>query len=246
MGTIFAIGGGEIKDLETFALDKKVVESTGKKNPKALFIPTASDGPQGYIDSFNYVYGEKLECSTDVLLLLEGKTSTEEARKKIMDADIIYVGGGNTRKMLQVWEKYGVDNSLKEAYESGKILSGLSAGSICWFKSGHSDSNSFDAESCWNYIRIEGLNLIDAMHCPHYNEDIREEDFNKKILEYDEIGIAIDNNCAIEFKDNYYKVHKSDIQSKAYKVYQVDGKIIREELNNTLEYKLIKELLHNR
>ncbi len=173
IGTIFAIGGGEIKDLETFALDKKVVESTGKKNPKALFIPTASDEPQGYIDSFNYVYGEKLECSTDVLLLLEGKTSTEEARKRIMDADIIYVGGGNTRKMLQVWEKYEVDNSLKEAYESGKILSGLSAGSICWFKSGHSDSNSFDAENGWNYIRIEGINLIDAMHCPHYNEDIR-------------------------------------------------------------------------
>ncbi len=244
MGTIFAIGGGEIRDLETFAIDKKVVESTGKKKPKALFIPTASDEPQGYIDSFNYAYGEKLECNTDVLLLLEGKTGTEEARKKIMDADLIYVGGGNTRKMLQVWKKYGVDNLLKEAYENGKILSGLSAGSICWFKSGHSDSNSFDSGNGWNYIRIEGLNLIEAMYCPHYNEDIREEDFNEKILEYDEIGVAIDNNCAIEFKDNYYKIHKSNIQSKAYKVYQVDGKIIREELNNTSEYKLMKELLH--
>lgn len=244
MGTIFAIGGGEMRDLETFAIDKKIVESTGMKSPKALFIPTASDEPQGYIDLFNYVYGEKLGCNTDVLLLLEGKTSTDESRKKIMDADIIYVGGGNTRKMLQVWEKYEIDNSLKVAHKNGKILSGLSAGSICWFKSGHSDSNSFDAEGEWNYIRIEGLNLIDAMHCPHYNEDIREEDFNKKILEYDEIGIAIDNNCAIEFKDNYYKIHKSDVQSKAYKVYQVDGKTIREELNNTSEYKLIKELLH--
>lgn len=245
MGTIFAIGGGEIRDLETFAIDRKVVESTGKKNPKALFIPTASDEPQGYIDSFNYVYGEKLECNTGVLLLLEGKTSTEEARKKIMDADIIHVGGGNTRKMLQVWEKYGVDISLIEAYENGKILSGLSAGSICWFKSGHSDSNSFDSGNGWNYVKIEGLNLIDAIHCPHYNEGAREEGFNEMILEYDEIGIAIDNNCAIEFKDNYYKIHKSDIQSKAYKIYQVDGKIIREELNNTSGYKLIKELLHS-
>lgn len=244
MGTIFAIGGGELRDFETFAIDRKIVESTGKKNPKALFIPTASNEPQGYIDSFNYVYGEKLECITDVLLLLEGKTSSKEARAKIMDADLIYVGGGNTRKMLQTWEKYGLSNSLKEAYEKDTILSGISAGSICWFKSGHSDSNSFNEESEWSYIRIEGLNLIDAMHCPHYNEDIREVDFNKKITEYNEIGIAIDNNCAIEFKDNYYKIHKSDAKSKAFKVCLIDGKIIREELNNTLEYKLIKELLH--
>ena len=210
-------------------------------NPRALFIPTASDEPQGYIDSFNYVYGDKLECNTDVLLLLEGKTSAEKARKKIMDADLIYVGGGNTLKMLQVWEKYGVDKFLKEAHENRKVLSGLSAGSICWFKSGHSDSNSLDSG---NYSRIEGLDLIGAMHCSHYNEDTREKDFDKKILEYDEIGIAIDNNCAIEFKDDYYRIHKSNIQSRAYKVHQADGKIVREELNNTSEYRLMKELLH--
>lgn len=242
MGSIFAIGGGEISNLETFIIDKEIVKSSKKKNPKVLFIPTASDEPQEYIDTFNYVYGEKLQCEVDVLLLIEGKTNTEEAKNKIMKADIIYVGGGNTRMMLQVWKKYGVDNSLKEAYKNGKILSGLSAGSICWFKSGHSDSNSFDTENKWSYTRIEGLNLIDAMHCPHYNEDKREEDFNEKILEYDEIGIAIDNNCAIEFKDSYYKIHKSDIESKAFKVYQLEGKIIREELNNTTEYKSIDQL----
>lgn len=244
MGIIFAIGGGEISNLETLDIDKKVVESIEKKTPKALFIPTASDEPQGYIDSFNYVYGEKLKCNTDVLLLLEGTMSTEEARRKIMDADIIYVGGGNTSKMLQVWKTYGVDKLLKEAYKNGKILSGLSAGSICWFRSGHSDSQSFDTEDKWNYIRIEGLNLIGAMHCPHYNEDTREEDFNQKIFEYDEIGIAIDNNCAIEFKSNYYRIHKSNLQSKAYKLYKLNGRIIKEELNNTTEYKLIDELLY--
>lgn len=241
MGIIFAIGGGEISNLETFYLDKKIVEATQKKNPRALFIPTASGEPQEYIDAFHHVYGDKLHCKTDSLLLLEGKTSAEEAKRKIMDADLIYVGGGNTRRMMQIWQRYGVDNALKEAYEKGKVLSGLSAGSICWFKSGHSDSNSFDGVENWDYIRIEGLNLIDAMHCPHYNEDTREEDFDKKVLEYDEIGIAIDNNCAIEFKSNHYIVHKSDPRAKAYKVYQIDGKIVREELNNMTEYKLIEE-----
>ncbi len=81
------------------------------------------------------------------------------------------------------------------------------------------------------------------MHCPHYNEDTREEDFNSKILEYDEIGIAIDNNCAIEFRNNYYIAHKIDSNSKAYKVYQFNGEIIREELNNTTEYKTVEQLL---
>jgi len=193
--------------------------------------------------SFNYRYGEELGCKTDVLLLLEGKTTSQEAREKIINADIVYVGGGNTRRMIEVWKNYGVDKVLREAYDKGKTLSGVSAGSICWFKSGHSDSDSFETAGEWNYIRVEGINLIDAMHCPHYNEDTREEDFNKKVLEYDEIGIAIDNNCAIEFKDESYIVHKTDEKSKAYKVYKFKGEIIREELNNTTEYRSVKELL---
>jgi len=244
MGTIFAIGGGEIRKLETLHIDNMIVESAHKENPKTLFIPTASNESQEYIDSFNYIYGEKLGCSTDVLLLLEGKTSAEECKKKIMDADIIYVGGGNTRKMLQVWEDYGVDQLLKEAYKSGKVLSGMSAGSICWFKSGHSDSQSFDTEDNWRYIRIEAMNLINAMHCPHYDEDARKEDFSRKVLEYDEIGIAVENNCAIEFKDNYYKIHKSNLKAKAYKLYQLNREVIKVELNNTAEYRPIEEILH--
>lgn len=242
MGIIFSIGGGDMSNLETLLIDEKVVESTQKKNPKALFIPTASDEAPGYIDAFNYIYGEKLGCHTDVLLLLEGNISNEEAKTKIMDTDIIYVGGGNTSKMLEVWKKYGVDKSIKEAYEKGKTLSGLSAGSICWFKSGLSDSESFGSEGNWNYTRLEGLNYINAMNSPHYNEDTREEDFNKMILKYDEIGIALDNNCAIEFKDNGYKIHKSEVQAKAYKLFKSNGKVIREELNNTKEYGPIEAL----
>lgn len=243
MGNIFAIGGGEIKDLETFGIDKKIVEASKKEKPIALFVPTASGEPQDYIDSFNYVYGKKLGCKTDVLLLLEGKTSSQEAREKIMNSDIVYVGGGDTRKMMEVWKSYDIDRFLREAYQQGKILSGLSAGSICWFKSGHSDSQSFETTGQWNYIRVEGINLIDAMYCPHYNEDTRKEDFDKKILEYDEIGIAVYNNCAIEFKDEKYIIHKTDKESKAYKVYQNNGEIIKEELTNTIEYRSVSELL---
>lgn len=243
MRTIFAIGGGEISELETYEIDKKIVESSGKVNPKALFIPTASGEPQGYIDKFNKIYGEKLGCKIDVLLLLEGKTSSEEAKEKIMNSDIIYVGGGDTRMMIETWKNYNVDKHLREAHEKGKVLSGLSAGSICWFKFGHSDSESFGTEGKWHYIRTEGINLIDAFHCPHHNEDNREEDFAEKILEYDVVGIAIENNCAIEFKEDSYKVHKSVDDAKAYKLYKHDDEIIKEELDNTDNYNDLKELL---
>lgn len=244
MGTIFAIGGGEIGELETLAIDKKIVESANKDKPKALFIPTASDERQGYIDDFNYVYGDKLGCIVGTLFLLDKKITKQEAREKILKSDIIYVGGGNTRKMLEIWDEYGVSNALREAYEKGITLSGLSAGSICWFKKGHSDSNSFSGDSNWSYVIVDGLGLIDAVNCPHYDEDTREDDFNEKILKYNEVGIAMDNNCAIEFKDDYYRIHKSDSKAKAYKLYKKDNKVIREELLNTLEYKPIKELLN--
>lgn len=243
MKIIYAIGGGEINDLETFEIDKKIVEASGKKNPKALFIPTASGEPQGYVDSFDKLYGDKLGCETDCLLLIDGRTSSEEAEKKIMSSDIIYVGGGNTGMMMEVWKKYNVDKHLIEAHEKGIILSGLSAGSICWFNKGQSDIEQFEVGSLDNYTIIDGIGLIDAMHSPHYNEDKREIDFSLKMENYDGVGIAIDNNCAIEFNGNEYKVHKSDPTANAYKVFKSSEGVTKEVLDNMDEYNSLDELL---
>lgn len=243
MGTIFAIGGGEISKMETLDIDKKIVESSRKAHPKALFIPTASGEPKEYIESFNTIYGKNLGCKTDVLFLLNKQITSDEIRQKIMRSDIVYVGGGNTRKMMKIWRAHNVDKFLIEAYKNGVIMSGLSAGSICWFKSGMSDSESFEKQGDWNYIRIEGLNLIPAMHCPHYNEESRRKSLIPMLSKYDEVAIAVENNCAIEFKDNVYKIHKSNDEAKAYKIYHHFGKISEKELNNVKEYKPLRELL---
>lgn len=133
MGTIVVIGGGSIKDLETFHLDKRVVGHTGKKCPKALFIPTASSDSKEYAEAFHEVYGGKLGCETEALYLLSDPPSKKELRKKILDADLIYVGGGNTLKMMKRWRHLGVDQLLKVAYRKGTVLAGISAGGICWF-----------------------------------------------------------------------------------------------------------------
>ncbi len=243
MGTIFAIGGGEIGDFETINIDKQIVECAKVERAKALFIPTASNDAGGYVDTFRRVYGEHLGCEIDTLLLVNNSLLLNDIREKILNADIIYVGGGNTRKMLEIWRRYKVDECLKEAYEKGVILSGLSAGSICWFKNGHSDSLSFDGDGEWKYIVIDALGFIDVIHCPHFNEDIREENFKEKLMEYDGVGIAIENNCAIEFKDGYYKIHKSNSDAKAYKMYKLNGEIVKIELDNVSEYKELENLL---
>lgn len=244
MKKIVAIGGGEIKNLETIKIDKEIVKSTMKQTPKALFIPTASGEPKEYIEAFSKVYGEKLGCKVDVLKLIDENIKEYEIEYKIMDSDIIYVGGGDTKTMLEIWKEKKVDKALKKAWEKGTILSGLSAGSICWFESGHSDSMSFlDGREEWNYIKLNALGFIKAMHCPHYNEDNREEDFAKKIMKYDVIGIAIENNCAIEFKDNQYRVLTSEEGAKAYKVFKKDNSIMKEEIKKISTYRPLEELL---
>jgi len=243
MRKIYAIGGGEISKLETLEIDREIVKATGKEKPAALFIPTASGDAQGYIASFHRVYGEILGCKTDMLLLVNHETAYAEAKEKILGSDIVYVGGGNTRKMMKIWTECQVDKLLMEAYEKGIILSGLSAGSICWFQYGHSDSESFETEGVWKYIRVDGLNLINAIHCPHYNEDNRAPDFEGMVLKTDIVGIALENNSAIEMNDDTYKIHKSCKDAKAYKIFHTNGILYKEELENVFGYKLLSELL---
>ena len=172
MKTIIAIGGGEIGrpgyPIETTKIDKEIIKSTGKKNPKLLFIPTASCDSESYYKTVKKHFGQRLGCKTDALYLISKKLNKKEIEEKIFQSDIIYVGGGNTLKMMKIWRKTGVDKILKEAYKKGIILSGISAGSICWFKWGNSDSKKFNNSEA-NLIRVSGLNLINALHCPHYD-----------------------------------------------------------------------------
>ena len=108
---------------ETLAIDRKIVCLTGKGSPKALFIPTASGDSPRYWQSFQEVYGEELGCESDVLYLLGVSPTKEELEQRILSADLVYVGGGNTLKMMRRWRKLGVDKVLKEAYRRGIVLS---------------------------------------------------------------------------------------------------------------------------
>lgn len=157
---IVAIGGGEIRTAGTLAIDKEIIRLAQKERPKLLFIPTASSDSEDYCLHIDKYYGKKLSCKTDVLFLLKETPSSNEIKKKILSTDIIYVGGGNTLKMMKLWRRLGVDKLLKTAWQIGIVLCGISAGSICWFESGHSDSMSFYNPKKWKYINVHGLGFL--------------------------------------------------------------------------------------
>lgn len=243
MKKIVAIGGGKLKNLETLRIDKKVIRLSDKRRPKALFIPTASNDSENYWEIFQKVYGKKLGCKADVLYLFKSNLSKEQIKDKILSSDLIYVGGGNTLKMVKLWRKLGIDKLLRTAYNKGIVLSGLSAGSICWFKYGYSDSLKFYNPKKWRYIRMKGLGFINATHSPHYTGEKRKKGFQKIMKKYGGIGIALDDNCAIEFIENKYKVITSKKHAKAYKIYKRKGKIITEIIKQRKEFASITTLL---
>lgn len=228
MGKIVAIGGGELSKGETYVLDQYIVELSGKNNPKLLFIPTASDDASGYITRIKD-YFERFGCSVEALCLISHKYTDEVIKSMILNADIIYVGGGDTVRMIEKWKEFNVHSYLKEAYEQGVVLSGISAGSICWFEFGHSDSDSFINEKQWNYIKAQGLGIIPAAHCPHYNEDGRES-FDNMILNESIVGIALENKTAFVEKDGQYSLLKADKNSKAYVLRGLNGILLKDEL----------------
>lgn len=232
---IVAIGGGEIRTRGTAPIDRELIRLSNKKNPKLLFIPTASSDSERYWSHVQEYFGSFLKCRTDVLFLINGQLSRKQIQRKILAADIIYVGGGNTLFMMRLWRRLGLDKLFKAAYEKGTVLAGISAGAICWFESGHSDSMSFYSPRKWKYINVRGLGLIKGIHCPHYNSRTRgiprRKDFRDMIRRTGGIGIAIENNCAIEFIDGrFYKVISSKSYAHAYRVYKRRGEVVSEQI----------------
>ena len=245
---IVAIGGGNIRTRGTAPIDREIIRLSGRKNPKLLFIPTASSDSEDYWNHAQEYFGGYLKCKTSVLFLIKECPPREEIRRKILSADIIYVGGGNTLKMMRLWRRLGVNGLLRRAYAKGTVLCGISAGSICWFESGHSDSMSFYNPRKWKYINVTGLGFIKGVHCPHYNSETlgipRRKDFREMIRAIGGLGIAIENNCAIEFIDGkVYKVITSKSYSGAYRVYRSGGKVFAEKIKQVEQMTPIHKLM---
>ncbi len=242
MVKIVAIGGWEMREKSTLSIDKEIIKFSEKKNPKILFIPTASSDAEGYFQGFKK-YFEDLWGKVDVLYLIKEKPSKIEIQEKILGADIIYVGGGNTLKMMTLRRKLGVDKALQQALKKDIILSGLSAGSICWFDYGNSDSRKFTSKST-QLIKVTWLGYIHAFHCPHYDvEPERQEDVKRMMKKSPLVAIAIENDCAIQIKNDTYKIITSKKWAKAYKIYRKNKEYFKQEIQQQKKFMPIENLL---
>lgn len=197
MRTIVAIGGGEIKNKTTLEIDKYIaslaVARAGDRRANALFVGTASHDYLPYYNSFRKTYTSVLGLKCDVALTVYKKTEAEKLREKFDAADLIYVGGGDTLFMLASWKESGILPLIREAYERGVILAGLSAGAICWFERIYTDSGGEGGPS---YKMADGLGWLKGAACPHFN--LRKDEFER---DFDENkAFCIEDNCAVVFR----------------------------------------------
>lgn len=218
MGRIVAIASGDL--LSTRPLNKYAIKLAKKKNPNVLFIGTASRDAQDYQDTFTKEYN-KMGCEVKYLCLVPA-TGEDRINNLLSWVDIIYVGGGDTVFMMQMWKKYGVDEKLKKIYEKDSaVLTGISAGAICWFCCGHSDSQSFSKESEWEYCWADGLGIVPMAFCPHYEE--RQSSFDTMLLEKNMPGLAMENNTAFVENDGERYFIRSSNEAQAFLIqYQAD------------------------
>lgn len=209
---IVAIGGGEIGPpgcaVETTELDAEVVRLAEKRSPRLVFLPTATRDDCGYVAKFNEHYGRRLGCRVEPLALFDRTRTTAEIERTIVAADIVYVGGGNTLRMMKLWRRRGVDRLLMSAAMNGTVLAGISAGAICWCTAGVSDSRSFAAgDDSWEYIAVRGLGLIDVLLCPHHDADLRRQDrFRRLVRTKHLVGVGLDDCTAFEIVGDRFRI----------------------------------------
>lgn len=224
---IICIGGGELKTKETLKIDGYIAalakEHAGDRRAYGLFIPTASHDSMPYFNSFRKTYTSEYDIKADVALTVYGEMNMEKIADKFQKADFIYVGGGDTVFMLEHWKKSGMLELIRDAYNRGVILCGLSAGAICWFETMYSDSAQARGEG--EYALYPGLNWIKGIISPHYG--LRALDFDKIISYNNKDAIGLEDNSAIEILNGEI-VQSLSCGGNAYRIYCEKGKLRKE------------------
>ncbi len=199
--TLICIGGGELRTKETLKIDgyiaQKAKQRAGERRAYGLFVPTASHDSMPYFNSFRKTYTSVFDIKADVALTVYGEMSREKIAEKFQKADFVYVGGGDTVFMLEHWKQTGLLELIRDAYERGVLICGLSAGAICWFERMYTDSWKEPGEgTAEEYSVYGGLNWIKGIISPHYN--LRALDFDKILLYNKQDAVGLQDNSAIE------------------------------------------------
>ncbi|MBR6530936.1 MAG: Type 1 glutamine amidotransferase-like domain-containing protein [Clostridia bacterium] len=205
MGKIIAVGGGRYDDGEIRNILEYIASCAGKESPAVLFLPTAGfDDIEGDEHIRDIFLG--CGCSFDYLFLTDKALTKDDIRNKILSADVIYVGGGNVEFMMNTWNETGASEVLREAYEKGIVMSGYSAGAVCWFNEGYDDCGPDRS-----FIFCDCLGILPYSACPHF-EGNGWYNFKDEIRNRPMSGIGIENGAALICDNGIFStMHGNDV-----------------------------------
>lgn len=227
MTQIIAMGGGGFSmEPDNLALDRYVLQQCGVERAKVCFLPQASGENEDYVLRFYRAFSTLNTVPSDLSLF---RPHTADIEGFLLSQDVIYVGGGNTKSMLAVWREWQLDVILRKAWENGIVLAGVSAGAICWFTQGTTDSvpGAIRALDCLGFL---------AESCtPHYDGEAERRPTLHRLLRDDQIiaGYAFDDGAAGHFIDGkLHAVVTSRPQAKGYTLDYVGGEVVETVLES--------------
>jgi peptidase E len=212
-------GGGFSMESGNPLLDDYVLGLAGPERPRVCFLPSASGDADHYVVRFYRAFPAD-RCEASHISLFRREQGPADLRRHLLSQDLIYVGGGSVVSLLGVWRAHGVDEILREAWESGVVLCGLSAGSLCWF-----------AESVTGFHgaprRVKGLGLLPYSNCVHYDPDSsRREAYHRFLREGMRPGYAAEDGVALHFADTELsRVVASRPAARGYRLDLVEGRV---------------------
>ena len=225
MRQIIALGGGGFSmEPDNLALDEYVIRQSTKAQPKVCFLAQASGESPEYTLRFYQAFS-RLGCQATHLTLFA--CPPHDARALLLAQDVIYVGGGNTKSLLALWQAWALPAILRDAYDRGIVLAGISAGANCWFAQGVTDSASpvIDVLPC--------LGLLPGSFCPHFDgEAERRPTFHRLLAEGRiEPGFAADDGAAFHFVDGtLHQVVSSRETAQGYRLAWEGGQSVEQAL----------------
>jgi peptidase E len=205
------------------AFIRYLAELTGKPRPKLCYLPTAAgDSPTSIIGWFRNCASLNVEPSVQESFIASTR-QTRSWEEVFLSVDGIVVSGGNTLNQQAIWKAQGIDVVLRQAWDRGIVLGGASAGSLCWFEEGTTDSRPKALST------VQCLGFLKGSHSPHYDAEAARRPLYQKLIGSGEMkpGYACDNDAGIYFEDNEVKrVVSTRAGARVYYVSRVDGRAV--------------------
>jgi dipeptidase E len=213
-------GGGFSMESGNPLLDDYVLDLSGSERPRVCFLPSASGDADHYIVRFYRAFPAD-RCEAGHISLFRREQGPEDLREHLLGQDLIYVGGGSVVSLLGVWRAHGIDSILREAWERGVILCGLSAGSLCWFSEAVSGFHGAARQ-------VEGLGLLPFSNCVHYERgSSRRNAYHDFLRSGMRSGFAAEDGAALHFVGTeLHRVVASRPEARGYRLDTMGERVV--------------------